>query len=72
MDNKTAGEYLIGLNDLAARVATAGQKLNQEIAWNALRSTVPFTIFSDLYLGNYTISYFHEYKAKMSKEHFHV
>jgi hypothetical protein len=70
MDNKTAGEYLIGLDDLAARVATAGQKLNQEIAWNALRSTVPYTAFSDLYLGNYTISYFHEYKAKMSKEHF--
>lgn len=70
MDNKTAGEYLIGLDDLAARVATAGQKLNQEIAWNALRSKVPFTTFSDLYLGNYTISYFHEYKAKMSKEHF--
>lgn len=71
MDNRTASEYLIGLNDLAARVATAGQKLNQELAWNALRSTVPFTTFSDLYLGNYTISYFHEYKAKMSKEHFH-
>lgn len=70
MDNKTAGEYLIGLDDLVARVATAGQKLNQELAWNALRSTVPFTTFSDLYLGNYTISYFHEYKAKMSKEHF--
>jgi len=70
MDNKIASEYLIGLGNLAARVATAGQKLNQEIAWNALRSTVPFTTFSDLYLGNYTISYFHEYKAKMSKEHF--
>jgi hypothetical protein len=70
MDNKTAGEYLIGLDDLNARVATAGQKLNQEIAWNALRSTIPYTTFSDLYLGNYTISYFHEYKAKMSKEHF--
>ena len=70
MDNKTAGEYLIGLDALAARVATAGQKLNQELAWNALRSNVPFTTFSDLYLGNYTISYFHEYRAKMSKEHF--
>lgn len=70
MDNKTAGEYLIGLNALAERVATAGQKLNQELAWNALRSNVPFTTFSDLYLGNYTISYFHEYRAKMSKEHF--
>jgi len=70
MDNKNASEYLIGLDDLSARVAAAGQKLNQELAWNALRSTVPFTIFSDLYLGNYTISYFHEYRAKMSKEHF--
>lgn len=70
MDNRTAGEYLIGLGELATRVATAGQKLNQEIAWSALRSTVPFTTFSDLYLGNYTISYFHEYRAKMSKEHF--
>lgn len=70
MDNKTAGEYLIGLDDIAVRVATAGQKLNQELAWTALRSNVPFTTFSDLYLGNYTISYFHEYRAKMSKEHF--
>ena len=70
MDNKNAGEYLLGLDDLAGRVATAGQKINQELAWNALRSNVPFTTFSDLYLGTYTISYFHEYKAKMSKEHF--
>jgi len=70
MDNKTAGEYLIGLDDLVARVATAGQKINQELAWNALRSSVPFTTFSDLYLGNYTISYFHEYRAKMTREHF--
>ncbi len=70
MDNKTASEYLIGLDALAARVATAGQKINQELAWNALRSNVPFTTFSDLYLGNYTISYFHEYRAKMTKEHF--
>lgn len=70
MDNRAAGEYLKGLEDLAARVATAGQKLNQEIARNALRSNLPFTTFSDLYLGNYTISYFHEYKVKMSREHF--
>jgi hypothetical protein len=70
MDNKTAGEYLIGLDNLAARVATAGQKINQELAWNALRSSIPFTTFSDLYLGNYTISYFHEYRAKMTREHF--
>jgi hypothetical protein len=70
MDNKTASEYLIGLDALAARVATAGQKINQELSWNALRSNIPFTTFSDLYLGNYTISYFHEYRAKMTKEHF--
>jgi len=70
MDNKTAGEYLIGLDNLAARVATAGQKINQEIAWNALRSSTPFTTFSDLYLGVYTISYFHEYRAKMTRGHF--
>jgi len=72
MDNRVAGEYLIGLNNLTLRVATSGQKLNQEIAWNALRFNVPFTIFSDLYLGTYTISYFHEYKVKMSKEHFRL
>jgi hypothetical protein len=70
MDNKNATEYLIGLDDLATRVATSGQKMNGELALNALRSTAPFTTFSDLYLGNYTISYFHEYKAKLSKEHF--
>ena len=70
MDNRTASEYLIGLDALAIRVATAGQKINQELAWDALRSNVPFTAFSDLYLGNYTISYLHEYRAKMTTEHF--
>jgi hypothetical protein len=72
MDNRAAGEYLIGLNNLTLRVATSGQKLNQEIACNALRFNAPFTTFSDLYLGNYTISYFHEYKVRMSKEHFRL
>ena len=70
MNNKVAGEYIIGLNDLSTRVATAGQKLNEELAWDALRSNVPFKTFSDLYLGNYTISYFHEYKVKMTEQHF--
>lgn len=70
MSNKVAGEYLIGLDDLSTRVATSGQKLNEELAWHALRSTAPFKTFSDLYLGNYTVSYFHEYRAKMTEQHF--
>ena len=70
MDNKTASEYLIGLKDLCARVATAGQRLNEEIAWSAIRSKIPFIVFGNLYLTDYTISYFHEYRAKMTEQHF--
>ena len=70
LDNKTASEYIIALKNLSARVATAGLKLNEEIAWDALRSNLPFITFSNLYLGCYTISYFHEYRAEITKHYF--
>lgn len=69
-DNKCASEYLIGLKDLTARVATAGYNLNADLSFDALQSNVPFLDFSNLYLGNYTISYFHEYRAKMTEQYF--
>lgn len=70
LDNKTASEYVIALKHLCARVSAAGLKLNEEIAWDALRSNIPFIVFSNLYLGDYTVSYFHEYRAKTTEQHF--
>jgi len=70
MDAKQASEYIICLRNLSARVADTGMKANDELAVNALASNAPFVCFSNLYLGNYTISYFHEYKAKMTEQYF--
>jgi hypothetical protein len=70
MDAKTAFEYIIALKNLNARVALVGHKSNEELGWDALRSDLPFVIFSNLCLSNYTISYFHEYKAKATQQHF--
>jgi hypothetical protein len=69
-DNKTASEYIIALKNLSERVAHAGLKSNQELAMEALISTAPFSAYSNLCLGNFTISYFHEYKAKTTEEYF--
>ena len=70
MDTKSASEWILSLKALNTRVAQAGFKLNEKIALDSLRSDIPYVVFSNLCLGNYTISYFHEYKAKATEQHF--
>ncbi len=67
---KQASEYIIALKILGERVARAGLKSNQELAVEALMSKAPFSIYSNLCLGNYTFSYFHEYKANVTEQYF--
>jgi hypothetical protein len=70
MDSKAAGEYVIALKNLSARVAEAGLKSNNELAWDAIISDIPYIVFSNLYLGTYAVSYFHAYKSKVTEQHF--
>jgi len=70
MEPKMASEYILALRTLSNRVASAGLKLNGEIALDSLKSNIPYVVFSNLYLGNYSISYFHEYKSKVTEQHF--
>lgn len=70
LESTQASEYVIALKKLSERVAEAGRKSNNELAWNAIISDIPYVVFSNLHLGNYAMSYFHEYKAKATDEHF--
>lgn len=70
LDSKHASEYVIALKNLSARVAEAGFKLNNELAWDAVISDIQFVVFSNLYLGTYAISCFHAYKSKVTEQYF--
>lgn len=70
INNKTASEYIIGLKNLSQQVADVGRKQNSRYALNALRLNIPFIVLSNLYLGSYTISYFHACKAKTTDLYF--
>jgi len=70
MNSKQAWEYIRLLKSLSLKIAISGNKLNNEIALNSLQSDIPYMIFSNETLGNYTISYFQEYKARATQEHF--
>jgi len=65
-----ASKYIALLKTLCHHVAVAGQRLNEEYASESFKSNVPYVVFSNLILGNYTISYFHEYKAHVTEQHF--
>jgi len=65
-----ASEYIRLLKSLSRKVAREGYKLNEIIAFDSYQSDIPYIIFSNNTLGNYTISYFHEYKARATGEHF--
>jgi hypothetical protein len=69
-DSKQAYEYIATLKNLGTRVAEAGLKSNNELAWDAIISDIPFVVFSNLYLGTYAISCFHAYKYKVTEQHF--
>lgn len=70
LDSKEASEYVLALKNLSARVAEAGLKSNNRLAWDAVISDIPFIVFSNLYLGTYAISCFHAYKSKVTEQHF--
>lgn len=65
-----ASEYVRLLTSLSRKIANIGRKLNDTIAFDAYRSDIPYIVFSNQTLGNYTISYFHEYKARATAEYF--
>lgn len=65
-----ASNYIRLLKTLSYYVAQAGYRLNEEYAFESCISDIPYIVFSNLILGNYTISYFHEYKARATEQHF--
>lgn len=65
-----ASEYVRLLKNLSRKIANIGQKLNDTISFDSCKSDIPYIFFSNQILGNYTISYFHEYKARATAEYF--
>lgn len=65
-----AGNYINLLKKISRLVAMVGQRINEEHASESITSDIPYIVFSNLILGNYTISYFHDYKANATEQHF--
>lgn len=70
IDPEHASKYIVLLKTACHHVAKSGFKLNEEFASESYKSDIPYVIFSNLILSNYTISYFHEYKAHVTEQHF--
>lgn len=70
MGSDSASKYISALKALCRRVAMTGIKANEEIAIDSIKSDIPYVVFSNFYLSNYTISYFHEYIFKITEQHF--
>lgn len=70
LEANRASNYVSLLRRISHIVAIKGSKLNEEYASESLRSDVPYIVFSNLILGNYAISSFHDYKAKATEQDF--
>lgn len=70
IESSQASNYIRLLKIFSRHVALAGYRLNEEYAFGSYISDIPYIVFSDLILGNYAVSYFHEYKARTTEQHF--
>jgi hypothetical protein len=70
IEPERAGTYINLLKRISRLVAIVGSRTNQEYALESITSDIPYIAFSNLILGNYTISYFNDYKAHVTEEHF--
>jgi hypothetical protein len=70
IDSERAGMYITLLKRISRLVAMVGSRTNQEYASESITSDIPYILFSNLILGNYTISYFNDYKAQATEMHF--
>lgn len=70
IEPERAGTYITLLKKISRLVAMVGSRINQKYASESITSDIPYIVFSNLILGNYTISYFNDYKAHTTEEHF--
>jgi len=70
VEPERAGTYITLLKRISRLVAMVGSRTNQEYASESITSDIPYILFSNLILGNYTISYFNDYKAHTTEIHF--
>ena len=70
LEAEHASNYISLLKKISRLVAIAGSRINEEYASESIRSDIPYIVFSNLILGNYAISSFHDYKANATEQHF--
>ena len=70
VEPERAGTYITLLKRICRLIAMVGSRTNQEYASESITSDIPYILFSNLILGNYTISYFNDYKAHATEMHF--
>jgi len=70
LDASRAQNYVRLLKKLSYYIAMIGLKVNKIEGLQSLKSDISYSVFSNLILGNHTISYFHAYRAKATEEYF--
>lgn len=70
LEANRASNYVSFLRRISRIVAMVGSRLNEEYASDSIKSDVPYIVFGNLILGNYAISSFHDYKAKVTEQDF--
>jgi hypothetical protein len=69
-DPERAAKYIRYLNKMSRYIAIDAQRTITNLSKIALFSDLPFVFFSDLVLGHSTFSYFNNYLATFTTEHF--
>jgi hypothetical protein len=70
LDYGDARNFVRALGAFSRLYAMRGTKINERYLIGALNSDLPYSLFSDLVLGNYTSSYFFEYRKLATEQHF--
>ncbi len=68
--SEKAYRFLRALNAFSSLYARRGNSMNKKYFLGALKSDLPYSVFSNFVLGTYTASYFFEYRARATEQHF--
>jgi len=68
--SEKAYHFVQALKAFSTLYGRRGSSMSKKYFMGALKSDLPYTVFSSFVLGTYTASYFHEYRARATEQHF--
>jgi hypothetical protein len=70
LPSERAYRFVGALKSFSGLYARRGNAANKKFLVGALKSDIPYSTFSTFVLGTYTTSYFFEYRARATEQHF--